>query len=108
MIMKKFAKGFALAAVLVCLAFSMTACAGAGKYVNDTVGTTYNLKAGYKYEMVTEAKIGTTTTTSKQTGKWSKDGDTITFTPDDKNIPAYKGTLKDKTLTVGIVKYTKK
>ena len=105
--MKKFAKGAALALVLVCMAFAMTGCAGAGKYVytNDTLKTeiTYNLKVGGKFEATT--KVGNTTTTTK--GKWKKDGDTITFTSEDgKN--SVEGTLKGKTLTVGMYTLTKK
>ena len=104
--MKKVAKGAALALVLVCLAFSMTACAGSGKYVNTTLGveTTYNLKAGYKYEKV--VKSGSTTSTEK--GKWKKDGNSIIFTPDGDKVIEYTGTLDGKTLIIGIVKYTKK
>ena len=105
--MKKLAKGAALALVIVCLAFTMTACAGSGKYVNSntTLGieTTYNLKAGYKYEKTT--KTGSTTSTEK--GKWSKDGDTVTFTPEGSSA-SYTGKLDGKTLTILGIKYTKK
>ena len=107
--MKKVAKGFAVALVLVCLAFSMTGCAGAGKYVLSAgvgeykVETTVHLKTGGKFEITVESN-GEKKTTAK--GTWKKKGDTITLTSEDGN--AVKGTLKGKELTFAGLKYTKK
>lgn len=106
--MKKFAKVFAMIAVVVCLGATMMACGERGTYVysgeiaGQTMEISLELKSGGKFVQTVKTTVLGVESTKSEEGVYEIDGDKITLKKNADDKVGTVGTIKKGVITIDL------